>query len=225
MPTYNTLAQLFTDIAGAIRNKEDTSANIVASDFPSRILALPSGDPTVNAYFTLTRTENKSASFTPMKTVRVYVGYPWAVEGSYGMKWEELEVDGSVTVPVPDINMDNTTWQQEPLPSGTSDSGYTSESLAVKSSVLPVAILRCVAEDVTSSYGITIIKGGQSEDNHASYPTNYYDSSPSVTYNPVFISSAWNSSTTYGMNQAVLCVARRVFTSGSTESIAMYLRQ
>lgn len=224
MPTYNTLAQLFTDIAGAIRNKEDTSANIVASDFPSRILELPVGDPTVNSYFTLTRTENKSAQYTPMKTIRVYIGYPWAVDGSYGMKWEELEVNGSVTVPVLDINMDNTTWQQEPLPSGTSDSGYTSESWAVRCSVLPVAVIRCVAENATSSSGIEIIKGGQPEGSKESFPTNYYRSSTTDTYYPVFITNAWNTSTSEGMTQGIICVARRVFTSGSTESIAMYLR-
>lgn len=223
MPTYNTLAQLFTDIAGAIRNKEDTSANIVASDFPSRILELPVGDPAVNAYFTLTRTEDTAEQFTPLKTTHVYIGYPWAVNGSYGMKWEELEVNGSLRIPVPDINMTNEVWQQEPSSSGTS--GYTSERWAVRCSVLPVAVIRCVVEGATSSYGISIVRGGQGEDSTDSFPTNYYKSSSSDIYYPVFIPDAWNASASYGMTQGTICVARRVFTSGSTESIAMRLRQ
>lgn len=43
MPNTNTLTELFEDIADAIRAKDGTSAQITASDFPTRILAIPSG--------------------------------------------------------------------------------------------------------------------------------------------------------------------------------------
>lgn len=212
MPTYNTLAQLFTDIAGAIRNKENTSANIVASDFPRRILALPGGDPAVNAYFTLTRTEGAGGS----KTVHVYVGYPWPIDGAYGMKWEELEVGDSMIIPVPDINMTDETWQQEPKQEEDT-SGYQSESMAVSASALPVAVLRFTTDSATMSNGVRIIKGDSSG---TAFPSSYSSGTSNPTYYPVFINPRWNSSTTYGMCQGVMWVARRVFTSGSTVSIA-----
>lgn len=43
MPNTNTLTELFEDIADAIRAKDGTSASITATDFPAKIMAIPSG--------------------------------------------------------------------------------------------------------------------------------------------------------------------------------------
>lgn len=52
MPNHTTLSSLFDDIAEAIRDKDGTSASIVADTFPERIAAIntdPSGDATATA--------------------------------------------------------------------------------------------------------------------------------------------------------------------------------
>lgn len=43
MAKHNSIEELFTSTADAIREKESSSAKIVADDFPDRILALPTG--------------------------------------------------------------------------------------------------------------------------------------------------------------------------------------
>lgn len=43
MAKHNSIEELFTSTADAIREKENSSAKIVADDFPDRILALPTG--------------------------------------------------------------------------------------------------------------------------------------------------------------------------------------
>lgn len=63
MPNTNiTLTDLFEDIADAIRGKDGTSAQITASDFPTRINAIPSGGGSIPAEL-LTLTGDTSYMF------------------------------------------------------------------------------------------------------------------------------------------------------------------
>lgn len=63
MPNTNTtLTDLFEDIADAIRGKDGTSAQITASDFPTRITAIPSGGGSIPAEL-LTLTGDTSYMF------------------------------------------------------------------------------------------------------------------------------------------------------------------
>lgn len=97
MASYSNLSSLFSDIADAIRDKDDTSSLIRASDFPERIAALVPSEPQAYKFLTLTRTYT---THNYPCSAEVYVGYQWFNDGAYEWKWEELTESGSVEIPL-----------------------------------------------------------------------------------------------------------------------------
>lgn len=83
------LTTLFTDIADAIREKDGTQEDIVASTFPERIRAIPTGGGTVRLLRTLTITE-------PVESV-------W-------LDWNNDWNDFNLFLVVPDVELSEATW-------------------------------------------------------------------------------------------------------------------
>jgi hypothetical protein len=92
MANYTTLSALFTDVANAIRAKTGGSENIVADNFPTEILAIPSGSSTINGKlfdcgsFTLTSAVTSAYTISHSLGSTPSAAFLWVTNPSYATR-------------------------------------------------------------------------------------------------------------------------------------------